>query len=192
MKQGISLSGLLNAIDGVASHEGRVLVMTTNHPEKLDDALIRPGRVDMQVEFSLATRAQAQEIFVRMYTNDREKLSKPRFVTANGYLAKSALPATLRHRTNGSAGKVNGHLNGSINGFMNGSSTPPSPASLNLQHLGKVFAESLPEGKFSPAEIQGFLLTRKKEPEKALAEVKKWRDALLEAKEKKAKVVPVQ
>lgn len=47
-KKGISLSGLLNIIDGVASHEGRVLIMTTNHPEKLDEALIRPGRVDHQ------------------------------------------------------------------------------------------------------------------------------------------------
>jgi mitochondrial chaperone BCS1 len=43
VRSGISLSGLLNAIDGVASHEGRVLVMTTNHPEQLDAALIRPG-----------------------------------------------------------------------------------------------------------------------------------------------------
>lgn len=40
---GISLSGLLNVIDGLASPEGRVLIMTTNHPEKLDHALIRPG-----------------------------------------------------------------------------------------------------------------------------------------------------
>ena len=38
--QGISLSGLLNSIDGVASHEGRVLVMTTNFPDKLDEALV--------------------------------------------------------------------------------------------------------------------------------------------------------
>lgn len=44
--QGISLSGLLNAVDGVAFAEGVVLVMSTNHPEKLDDALIRDGRVD--------------------------------------------------------------------------------------------------------------------------------------------------
>ncbi len=34
-KKGISLSGLLNAIDGVASQEGRVLIMTTNKPESL-------------------------------------------------------------------------------------------------------------------------------------------------------------
>lgn len=58
-KKGISLSGLLNAIDGVASHEGRVLIMTTNKPEALDDALIRPGRVDLQVAFTNATQGQA-------------------------------------------------------------------------------------------------------------------------------------
>ncbi len=34
----LSLSGLLNILDGVASQEGRVLIMTTNHLEKLDKA----------------------------------------------------------------------------------------------------------------------------------------------------------
>ncbi|PHH59415.1 hypothetical protein CDD81_3225 [Ophiocordyceps australis] len=63
----ISLSGLLNAIDGVASHEGRVLIMTTNKPQALDEALIRPGRVDVQVAFCNATGAQATELFCRMY-----------------------------------------------------------------------------------------------------------------------------
>ncbi|KAK4934393.1 hypothetical protein LTR10_024330 [Elasticomyces elasticus] len=43
----ISLSGLLNAIDGVAAAEGRVLIMTTNYRDQLDEALVRPGRVDM-------------------------------------------------------------------------------------------------------------------------------------------------
>lgn len=43
----MSLSGLLNAIDGVGAHEGHVLVMTTNYPDVLDDALKRPGRIDM-------------------------------------------------------------------------------------------------------------------------------------------------
>ena len=46
-KSKISLAGLLNIIDGAASSEGRVLIMTTNYPEKLDSALIRPGRVDL-------------------------------------------------------------------------------------------------------------------------------------------------
>lgn len=42
----VTMSGLLNAIDGVFSRDGRVLIMTTNHPEKLDAALKRPGRAD--------------------------------------------------------------------------------------------------------------------------------------------------
>ncbi|OJD10777.1 hypothetical protein AJ78_08307, partial [Emergomyces pasteurianus Ep9510] len=43
-QKNVSLSTLLNALDGVSSQEGRLLIMTTNHIERLDDALIRPGR----------------------------------------------------------------------------------------------------------------------------------------------------
>jgi len=48
-KTGVSFSGLLNALDGVRSQEGRILFMTTNHREKLDPALLRPGRADYHV-----------------------------------------------------------------------------------------------------------------------------------------------
>lgn len=44
----LSLSGLLNAIDGLASMEGRILFITSNHAGKLDPALLRPGRVDVR------------------------------------------------------------------------------------------------------------------------------------------------
>ena len=47
--------------------EGHILIMTTNHPDGLDEALIRPGRVDLQVEFKYAGRAQVRDMFVRMY-----------------------------------------------------------------------------------------------------------------------------
>lgn len=43
---GITLSGLLNSIDGVIAQEGRLLFCTTNHLERLPEALIRPGRID--------------------------------------------------------------------------------------------------------------------------------------------------
>ena len=46
----LTLGGLLNAIDGVAESDGRVLVITTNMRDKLDPALLRPGRVDLQLE----------------------------------------------------------------------------------------------------------------------------------------------
>ncbi len=43
-KSSLTLSGILNAIDGVASEESQILFMTTNHKELLDPAVIRPGR----------------------------------------------------------------------------------------------------------------------------------------------------
>jgi len=45
----LNLTGLLNVLDGVVDTPGRMLVMTTNHPEMLDPALIRPGRIDKKL-----------------------------------------------------------------------------------------------------------------------------------------------
>jgi hypothetical protein len=46
----ISFSALLNCIDGAFSKHGIIIIMTTNHPEKLDFALLREGRIDFQLE----------------------------------------------------------------------------------------------------------------------------------------------
>ena len=46
----LNLTGLLNALDGVVETPGRIVIMTTNHPEILDPALIRPGRIDKKLE----------------------------------------------------------------------------------------------------------------------------------------------
>jgi len=51
----VTLSGLLNAIDGVVESEGRVFVFTTNHITKIDPALLRPGRADLKVELDVMT-----------------------------------------------------------------------------------------------------------------------------------------
>jgi chaperone BCS1 len=64
---GITFSGFLNALDGIASPEGHLLMMTTNHKEQLDPALIRPGRVDVDVEFRDATTEQASAMYRRFY-----------------------------------------------------------------------------------------------------------------------------
>ena len=63
----ITFSGLLNAIDGVASQEGRLLFMTTNHIEMLDPALIRPGRCDMKIMFRNASKDQLVTMFLRFF-----------------------------------------------------------------------------------------------------------------------------
>ncbi|EPQ56811.1 P-loop containing nucleoside triphosphate hydrolase protein, partial [Gloeophyllum trabeum ATCC 11539] len=59
----LSLSGLLNALDGVAAAEGRLLFATTNHLERLDPALSRPGRMDVWIEFKNASKWQAEQLF---------------------------------------------------------------------------------------------------------------------------------
>lgn len=48
--RGVSLAGLLNALDGVGTPQGLVTVMTTNNAEVLDEALVRAGRVDLSLE----------------------------------------------------------------------------------------------------------------------------------------------
>ena len=63
----LTLSGLLNALDGVASTEGRIVVMTTNYIDRLDPALIRPGRVDIKQFIGYATEHQLQQMFARFY-----------------------------------------------------------------------------------------------------------------------------
>lgn len=54
----LTFSGFLNAIDGVRSQEGRIIIMTTNFKERLDPALLRPGRIDQMYEISFASSYQ--------------------------------------------------------------------------------------------------------------------------------------
>lgn len=63
----VTFSGFLNALDGVASGEERIIFMTTNHVDRLDPALIRPGRVDLRVLVDDASPLQAQTLFTRFY-----------------------------------------------------------------------------------------------------------------------------
>ncbi|KAI0124382.1 BCS1 N terminal-domain-containing protein [Xylariales sp. AK1849] len=181
-KKGISLSGLLNAIDGVASHEGRVLIMTTNVPESLDEALIRPGRVDLQVGFTNATRSQAQELFIRMYEADHGR--RKQHIDGNT--------------------KANGNAHGKpVESSSNGHPVAPETESAirsgdldisvdELPEIAERFADKIPDSKFSPAEIQGYLLKRKKHPLKAVEEVDKWVEAMVRQKASKSKVLQVQ
>ncbi|RUS35497.1 BCS1 N terminal-domain-containing protein [Jimgerdemannia flammicorona] len=76
----ITFSGLLNALDGVASAEERIVFMTTNHIELLDPALVRPGRVDLKEYLGNATESQIRRMFLRFYEG-QEDLAE-RFVNA--------------------------------------------------------------------------------------------------------------
>lgn len=65
----VTFSGLLNALDGVGSAEERIIFLTTNHVERLDEALVRPGRVDMTVRIGELTRYQVTCLWERFYGN---------------------------------------------------------------------------------------------------------------------------
>lgn len=67
-KGGITFAGFLNCIDGMlAPHNGRIVVMSTNHVDRLDPALIRPGRIDLRVEVPLLTRQTASDYVDRLF-----------------------------------------------------------------------------------------------------------------------------
>lgn len=63
-----SLSGLLNALDGVATPHGLITIVTTNAQGSLDSALIRPGRIDRTEHFGYVTADQANRIFEWFYS----------------------------------------------------------------------------------------------------------------------------
>ncbi|KAF5020495.1 hypothetical protein F66182_7486 [Fusarium sp. NRRL 66182] len=162
----LSLSGLLNILDGVASQEGRVLIMTTNHLEKLDKALIRPGRVDMIVKFGLADAEMTASIFRAIYApyegenvnGDGSQQTKTEYLDPEEAQKQAELAEKTRLET-----------------------------VERVDDFAAQFAAKIPELEFSPAEIQGLLLKNKRDPEAAIAAVDDW---IVETrKEKKIKKI---
>lgn len=162
--------------------------MTTNHPEKLDSALIRPGRVDLQVAFGNATKSQIQELFERMYTSDAPRIRRGQIGAVAPAPTKSmastltppATPTTTQDPSSGlSAAQT----------MVKAEFGLPERS---LAECAQEFASHIPDTLFSPAEIQGFLLKRKKNPQKACAEIARWVEGMVEGKERKTKVLDVQ
>jgi hypothetical protein len=72
----LTLSSLLNLLDGVLETPGRIIIMTSNFPQKLDKALTRPGRIDLMCEFKKCSNkmiCQFFEMFYSMTLSDDEK-----------------------------------------------------------------------------------------------------------------------
>ena len=66
----LTLATLLEVLDGVMEMEGRMLVITTNYPEKLDKALIRPGRIDLKVKFNKCTKQSLIEMYQHYFNKE--------------------------------------------------------------------------------------------------------------------------
>jgi hypothetical protein len=67
IKDPIDLSFLLNLLDGTLESSGRIMVFTSNFPERFDRALIRPGRIDMIVHFKKCSRTVLKEMIEGFY-----------------------------------------------------------------------------------------------------------------------------
>jgi chaperone BCS1 len=73
-ESGLTLSGLLNCLDGPTSKDGRILCMTSNSPDNLDPALVRPGRCDQKVHFGYANEEICVKLFEHLYTKTSDEL----------------------------------------------------------------------------------------------------------------------
>ena len=102
----LTLSGLLNAIDGIFTVEGRILIMTSNHPEQLDSALLRPGRIDRKFLFDNCDRDQIQELYTMFYGHTcppdllasiRDQLYSPAHVTSILLRYRDSPQEALKH-----------------------------------------------------------------------------------------------
>ncbi|WRT68734.1 uncharacterized protein IL334_005714 [Kwoniella shivajii] len=143
--KGITLSGLLNALDGVASGEGRLLFCTTNWKERIDPALSRPGRCDIWIEFKHATKTQAKDLFKYFYDSRIQSTPiDPTLQVDNEQ--KKTLDETEVERID--------------------------PIDLNA--LAMRFASHIPENTISVSALQGFLMRYKRQPQIAVANVEKW------------------
>ncbi|CUG86403.1 transmembrane protein, putative [Bodo saltans] len=82
----LDLAGLLNVLDGVVDSPGRIVIMTTNHPERLDAALIRPGRINKRLHFTF----MQQREMVQMLSHHFGPLSNERIELLNAILIEKS------------------------------------------------------------------------------------------------------
>jgi cytidylate kinase len=72
-KEELTLSFLLNLLDGVLETPGRILIITSNFPERLDKALVRPGRIDLNIHFDYADLEMITEMLVHFYNLTKQQ-----------------------------------------------------------------------------------------------------------------------
>ncbi|ETW78673.1 AAA+-type ATPase [Heterobasidion irregulare TC 32-1] len=183
----ITLSGLLNALDGVSAQEGRLLFATTNRYSALDPALTRPGRMDLHVEFMLASRYQAKEMFKRFYVPEDEKEGEDaddvdEKGSDSGYSSSSKkedstggpdlidLSVDLSSSTPAAPAAA---VPPNYTGLMH-STRAPTLSKRQIERLATQFADTLPDREFSMASLQGYLMSYKIRPVQAVDDVARW------------------
>ncbi|RDB23454.1 putative mitochondrial chaperone BCS1-B [Hypsizygus marmoreus] len=177
----VSLSGLLNALDGVGAQEGRILFATTNKYTSLDPALCRPGRMDIHLEFRLASKYQARELYRCFYLpededNEDEKEDDKESVDSGYSSADNAKLIDLETSSeasvsSGSSSPVSEKV--AVVGRSHRDRAPKLSRS-KVSQLAEEFADAIPERQFSMAGLQGYLMAYKTRPFEAVRAVTTW------------------
>jgi mitochondrial chaperone BCS1 len=157
----------------------RLLFATTNHIERLDPALSRPGRMDVWVNFTNATKWQAEGIFKCFFPSKQNPKAsvhrEPSSTEAEKGKDKESEPAT----TDASQKNIPGTKRQKAT-----SHAVPLLSEEEICELAKRFAESIPEDEMSVASLQGYLLKNKTRPRECVDEVAAWIVQERETKEK--------
>ncbi len=82
MFKGLTLSGILNALDGVLEINGSVVIITTNHPEKLDPAFYRAGRITMSINLKKITPEDANKMILHEFNDTIDDFPDDKFTPA--------------------------------------------------------------------------------------------------------------
>lgn len=69
----LTLDTLLTMLDGVNEHRGRIIIATTNHLDKIDPALVRPGRFDIKIKLGKFTRQETFNMLSLMFQDSKDK-----------------------------------------------------------------------------------------------------------------------
>ncbi|KAH8077900.1 P-loop containing nucleoside triphosphate hydrolase protein [Cristinia sonorae] len=191
----VTLSGLLNALDGVGAQEGRILFATTNTYAKLDPALCRPGRMDLHIEFKLASKYQAEELFKCFYLpsdDDEDKKQSKDLKTAPVESEKSlasevqpepsssqppSIPSSASISTLSSENttpSVSTSPLPSLDSAANHSTRSPRLTQDQVLSLAKQFADAIPNRQCSMASLQCYLLMYKTRPVTAVEDAPAW------------------
>ncbi|KAI0694551.1 P-loop containing nucleoside triphosphate hydrolase protein [Cerioporus squamosus] len=185
----ITLSGLLNALDGIGAQEGRILFATTNDYKALDPALCRPGRLDLHVEFKLASKYQCRELFRRFYlpsSGDKDETADEKhadekdsgYGSLSGSAASSSTPDPSPPPSTPPSPPSTSSLSESESSAtyvgIAHSSRGPRLSPKKAAELADRFATLVPNRAFSMATLQGYLMTYKTRPYDAVDDVEAW------------------
>ena len=180
----ITLSGLLNVLDGVSAQEGRLFFATTNQYHLLDPALIRPGRMDVHVEFRLASQYQARELYKRFYFPDAPDEATTDEKASND--SEHVTPTMDGPDPTSSISKsVGADEPPKYNGTTHSARTPKL-SKKKIEWLAEQFAARIPERELSMASLQGYLMSYKTRPFRAVDDIERWVEDTREGPDRRA------